>query len=225
MKTNKTKRAGRSKRRSLKRKQRGGVKKKLDDDSVVEADVIRQNKVIGDGKRTYTDGSVYEGPFDGLNPHGQGKMTMSDGHVYVGWFSGGVINGRGVMTDPKGNAIECEFITLLKNGIEFALAYGPGTGRYKNGTVYEGEFIEGKFNGHGTLTMTDGSVFEGNFRNGVVDGVGRLTHADGTFEEGNFRHINGELVHLDIPDVVVLQPPWSRKRYEVERAIAEKASA
>lgn len=203
----------------------------LDDDSVVEGD-IRKNKVHGPGKRTFADGSVYEGPFDGFNPHGQGKLTMSDGHVYVGQFSEGGINGRGVMTDPKGNVTECEFITVPdEHGMEFALAYGPGTCRYKNGTVYEGEFRKGKFNGHGTLTMTDGSVFEGNFRNGVVDGVGRLTHMDGTFEEGNFRHINGELVHLDMPSLELdleLNPgPWNPKlktRYKVERAIAERPS-
>ena len=87
-----------------------------------------------------------------------------------------------------------------------------------------GEFRNGQFTGPGTLTMTDGSVFEGEFRNGLADGLGRLTHADGTFEEGLFRHINDELVHLDIPDVVVLQPPWSRKRYDVERAIAHRPS-
>jgi hypothetical protein len=76
MKTNKTKRAGRSKRRTLKRKQRGGVKQTiiLNDGSVVEGN-IRKNKVKGLGKRTFADGSVYDGPFDGFIPHGQGKLN------------------------------------------------------------------------------------------------------------------------------------------------------
>jgi hypothetical protein len=234
MKTNKTKRAGRSKRRTLKRKQRGGVKETipLDEDSVVEGD-IRKNKVRGRGKRTFADGSVYEGHFDGFIPHGQGKLIMSDGRVYEGEFSEGGINGRGVMTDPKGNVIEGEFITVQdERGMEFALATGMGELTYAaTGTVYRGEFRNGKFNGHGTLTMTDGSVFEGDFQNGLADGVGRLTHADGTFEEGLFRHINGELVHLDMPSLELdleLNPgPWNPKlktRYNAERAIAERPS-
>jgi hypothetical protein len=150
---------------------------------------------------------------------------MSDGQVvYVGQFSRGGINGRGRMTDTDGNVTEGEFETV--QGV--ALAHGVGKLTYAaTGTVYEGLFINGMFNGPGTLTMTDGSVFEGNFRNGVVDGVGRLTHADGTFEEGLFRHINGELVHLDMP-LLELKPgtsdPTLENLYDVERAIAERAS-
>ena len=222
MKTNKTKRAGRSKRRTLKRKQRGGMRK-LIDGSVVEGE-IHKGKVKGPGKRTFADGSVYEGPFDGFIPHGQGKLTMSDRQVYVGQFSNGGINGRGRMTDTDGNVTEGEFITV--QGV--ALAHGVGKLTYAaTGTVYEGLFMNGMFNGPGTLTMTDGSVFEGHFRNGVVDGVGRLTHADGMMFEGLFRHINGELVHLDMP-LLELKPGTSdttlENLYDVERAIAERPS-
>ena len=229
MKTNKTKRAGRSKRRTLKRKQRGGEKKILSDGSVVEGD-IRNRKMRGPGKRTFKDGSVYEGTFDGPQfiPHGQGKLIMSDGHVYVGQFSDGGINGQGVMTDPKGNVTECTFNMVQdEHGMEFALANGMGTSRYANGTVYEGRFRNGMFNGHGTLTMTDGSVFEGEFQNGLADGPGSLTHADGTVEEGQFRHIAGQLVHLDMP-LLVLKPgtldPTLETLYDAERAIDERPS-
>ena len=221
MKTNKTKRAGRSKRRTLKRKQRGGMRK-LNDGSVVEGE-IHKGKVKGLGKRTFEDGSVYEGPFNGFTPHGRGKLT-TDRQVYVGQFSNGGINGRGRMTDAVGNVTEGEFKTF--QGV--ALAHGKGKLTYaETGTVYDGEFTHGMFNGPGTLTMTDRSVFKGNFRNGVVDGVGRLTHADGTFEEGLFRHINGELVHLDMPPLQ-LKPgtsdPTLENLYKAERAIAERAS-
>ena len=62
----KTRRAGRSKRRTLKRKHRGGVKETilLDDGSEFYGE-IRKGKVSGVGTRTFTDGSVYEGPLMG----------------------------------------------------------------------------------------------------------------------------------------------------------------
>jgi len=233
MKTNKTKRASRNgfKRRSLKRKQRGGKTRTLEDASIVEG-TIKHGKVIGRGTRTFTDGSVYEGHFDGFIPHGKGKLTLSYGYVYEGQFSGGGMK-RGVMTDPNGNVTKCDFIMVQnEHGILVALANGMGELTYAaTGTVYRGEFRNGMLNGHGTLTMTDGSVFEGEFQNGLADGLGRLTHADGTFEEGLFRHINGELVHLDMPSLELdleLNPgPWNPKlktRYNAERAIAERPS-
>ena len=247
MKTQTT-RANRTKRRTLKRKQRGVIETiLLDDGSVVHGD-IRKNKVKrvgtrtftdveevkGVGTRTFTDGSVYEGHFNGFILHGQGRLNMSDGRVYEGLFSKGDINGWGVMTDPKGNVSKCTFITVQdEHGRQLAMANGMGELTYAaTGTVYRGGFTNGKFNGPGTLTMTDGSVFEGEFRNGMADGFGRLTHADGTLEEGLFRHINGDLVHLDMPSLELdleLNPgPWNpklEKRYNVERAIAERASA
>jgi hypothetical protein len=231
----KTRRANRTKRRTLKRQQRGGVKQtiELDDDSVVHGE-IRKNKVKGVGTRTFKDGSVYEGHFNGFILHGQGRLKMIDGSVYEGTFSNGEINGQGVMTDPKGNVSKCTFITVQDEHGMQVMANGTGElTYYATKTVYRGGFTNGKFNGPGTLTMRDGSVFEGKFRNGMADGLGRLTHADGTFEEGLFRHINGDLVHLDMPSVEldpVLAPgPWHptelKKQYDFERAVAETASA
>ena len=73
----KPKRASRNgfKRRSLQRKQRGGKTRTLEDGRTSEMAV---------GTRTFTDGSVYKGHFDGFIPHGMGKLTMSYGYVYEG---------------------------------------------------------------------------------------------------------------------------------------------
>jgi hypothetical protein len=37
---------------------------------------------------------------------------------------------------------------------------------WANGTVYEGDFVNGMPHGKGRMTAADGSVFEGNFVNG-----------------------------------------------------------
>ncbi|XP_067858138.1 MORN repeat-containing protein 4 isoform X3 [Heptranchias perlo] len=44
---------------------------------------------------------------------------------------------------------------------------------------YEGEFVQGKFQGVGVFTRCDGMKFEGEFKNGRVEGYGLLTFPDG----------------------------------------------
>jgi len=237
----KTKRAGLSKRRTLKRQQRGGGGKKLTDGSVVSGEMnTKKTKIKGLGKRVFEDGSVYEGPFNRFIPHGQGKFTMADGRVYEGQFSNGGVNGRGVLTEPK-CVTKCTFNTVqvvTAEGVpqQFFFANGHGERTYAaTGTVYRGEFTNSNLNGSGTLTMTDGSEFRGDFKNDLA--TGRLTHADGTVEEGIFWYDEqtGNLVPMDYMNMPSLEldlelnpGPWNPRletRYAVERIIAEKASA
>uniref|UniRef100_A0A3Q2G9X5 MORN repeat-containing protein 4 n=1 Tax=Cyprinodon variegatus TaxID=28743 RepID=A0A3Q2G9X5_CYPVA len=44
---------------------------------------------------------------------------------------------------------------------------------------YEGEFVQGKFQGAGVFTRFDGMKFEGEFKGGCVNGHGLLTFVDG----------------------------------------------
>ncbi|KAK5606923.1 hypothetical protein CRENBAI_012858 [Crenichthys baileyi] len=44
---------------------------------------------------------------------------------------------------------------------------------------YEGEFVQGKFQGAGVFIRFDGMKFEGEFKGGCVDGHGLLTFVDG----------------------------------------------
>lgn len=195
----KTKRAS-HKRRSLKRKKRGGIKRTLDDGSVVEGD-FRNGKVNGVGTRTFKNGSVYKGTFDRrFIPHGMGELTNPDGSALTGEFREGSIS-YGVLTHPNGDIYEGQFGKVV-NGM--GIAHGRGTYRSSNDYVFEGEF-----------------------KDGMVNGPGRLTSSDGTFEEGQFRAIKGEIVNLDMPPLELSSPPWDPKlvkRYEVERKIAEMPS-
>uniref|UniRef100_A0A663MBR1 MORN repeat-containing protein 4 n=1 Tax=Athene cunicularia TaxID=194338 RepID=A0A663MBR1_ATHCN len=45
---------------------------------------------------------------------------------------------------------------------------------------YEGEFVQGKFNGVGVFTRCDNMTFEGEFKGGRVYGFGLLTFPDGS---------------------------------------------
>ncbi|MEE6486199.1 hypothetical protein FKM82_014538 [Ascaphus truei] len=45
---------------------------------------------------------------------------------------------------------------------------------------YEGEFVQGKFQGTGVFTRYDNMKFEGEFKSGRVEGYGLLTFSDGS---------------------------------------------
>ena len=57
----------------------------------------------------------------------------------------------------------------------------------KDGTKYEGDFVDGNFEGHGVLTYAkkQGS-FEGEFKGGKKHGHGKLTKPDGSVVEGEW---------------------------------------
>lgn len=42
---------------------------------------------------------------------------------------------------------------------------------------YEGEFVQGKFQGVGVFTRFDGMKFEGEFKSGSVDGYGKTSYS------------------------------------------------
>ena len=64
---------------------------------------------------------------------------------------------------------------------------------YDDGSIYEGEFEDGKVHGQGTYTWSDGTMYEGAFESGLPHGEGRLTWPSGATYEGNFTagRING----------------------------------
>ena len=49
---------------------------------------------------------------------------------------------------------------------------GFGTFKYKNGSIYVGEWWNNEMNGKGTLIWPDGSVYVGGFKNGLYNGKG-----------------------------------------------------
>jgi hypothetical protein len=50
--------------------------------------------------------------------------------------------------------------------------------------LYEGEFKDGKFHGHGKYTYADGDVYEGGYKHDFRHGHGKYTYADGEVYEG-----------------------------------------
>ena len=53
--------------------------------------------------------------------------------------------------------------------------------------IYEGEFDEGKITGYGRIIMPNQDVYEGNCVDGSYDGFGVLTLKDGTEKSGTWK--------------------------------------
>jgi len=86
-----------------------------------------------------------------------GKYIWEDGKYYIGQFKNNLPNGKGI-----------------KN--------------YKNGNIlYEGEFINGKFEGNGKIIWEDGEYYIGQLKNSLRNGKGADYYSNGNIKyEGDF---------------------------------------
>ena len=158
---------------------------------------------------TYRDGVVYKGFFKDYQREGEGKLYNAQGELlYEGSWAHGKTNGFGKRyylseTDQR-ETYEGE----LKDGV----FQGKGKLTWKNGTFYEGGFVNGKregygirtfkepleryegfwkedaFEGQGLLLRTNGKKTEGIWKASLLeDGEGYVTYKDGSVFEGTLR--------------------------------------
>ena len=106
--------------------------------------------------RATTAGHVFRGGCDAKGQrHGQGVERFPQGGVYKGEYRGNQRHGRGEL--------------LLHDGAH----------------RYVGQFVRGRFHGHGTLT-TPAATLEGQWRDGRLHGRGIITLREGSVFEGEF---------------------------------------
>lgn len=82
---------------------------------------------------------------------------------------------------PAGKAAEAPA------AVAYSAPAGDGRVRLPDGSVYEGPFRDGMFNGHGVLTYPAGARYEGEFRNGLFQGHGVYVSGDGDLYRGQFK--------------------------------------
>ena len=75
---------------------------------------------------------------------------------------------------------------------EFDHGTGRGTRTFKDGRIWEGEFVDWVLEGSGTKTFPGTMIMKGLFRGARLNGHGKITHLDGISSEGLFE--NDQLV-------------------------------
>lgn len=174
-----------------------GITEQMVSDALQAENQIRN----GYGRKTYSNGTVYEGEFQEGVADGRGTFYYTNGSVYQGDVKNGSFEGRGTLRYAGGTVYEGTFQNHQFHGrgcIRFAdgAAYEgdfqqgkrQGNGRYvfASGTVYEGEFRNGEPCGCGIYLFSNGDRYEGEVQNGKLHGRGCLTYADGTVRRGRF---------------------------------------
>ena len=133
------------------------------------------SKKNGKGFHLYPNGFMYKGEYlDDKKVDGVVVDSATGRDVYVGEWDSDNYNGSGVLRNPY------------------------------TGSIYEGEFVGGLFEGYGKLTWSTGDHYVGNFRQGRQDGRGTLVlqgkgEYDGYFcagtyhGRGSIRYASGDM--------------------------------
>ena len=149
------------------------------------AQCISGNCKSGTGTFRYSASSKYTGQFQNGLRHGKGKMTYSDGSVYEGPFNYG---------KKHGSAGTITYINGDKYVGQWASDYPNGKGKYffKTRERFEGNFVNGEFDGQGTMFYADGAYYTGAWKKSKKHGTGTLVNTNGDKKSGTWSQ--GKLV-------------------------------
>ncbi|MBU6340772.1 MAG: caspase family protein [Bacteroidetes bacterium] len=158
---------------------------------------FKNGEIHGVGVCYYTDNSKYSGEWKHRYPDGRGTKTYPDGTKRTGLW----IKGRPV--DENGNILE-DYIahkkeekqddgTNIQSGcLSGDCKTGLGVFAYPDGSKYEGNFIDGKYEGSGTFYFANGDKYVGDFKNNFPHGKGTRYLKNGDKETGEWS--NGEFL-------------------------------
>ncbi len=170
---------------------------------------IRDYRMNGKGKYTWSNEDCYEGDFVSDAFTGKGSLYYSDGSVYVGEFTDGMKNGKGVflwadcdtsdLSAYSYDAIMTASDSLtaltakeLPGGTWYVGGFSEnkksGKGVYHHGTedVYVGNFSDDLKNGKGKFFFSKGDIYDGEYKADVISGTGIYLWEGGDKYEGEF---------------------------------------
>ena len=147
-------------------------------------DILTQNIGKREGLKhediNYDNGDSYQGTINKNNKkEGYGTYKTKNGFKYKTVWKDDKITDYGIFIEPEGN--------YIKGHIEGNID-GEGIIRYFNGSMYEGQFKNWKYEGKGKITFKNGGSYEGDFYNNLIHGKGKYIYPDGKIYEGNFQN-------------------------------------
>jgi hypothetical protein len=134
---------------------------------------------------------------------GNCSLYNADAHdgdtvAWTGGCAGGFAEGLGTATFTSAGGKTQSFTGIFVHG---AVSDGHVVSRWGQGWSYDGEAVDGVFNGAGILTTEAADRFEGQWTNGKMNGFGILRRANGERYAGDWRDDKpnglGELRHAD----------------------------
>lgn len=155
-------------------------------------------KPHGRGKATYQSGRWYDGEWEQGVVTGHGSLKDKEGDLYEGEFQNNEKHGSGTMTFADGHVFFGEYShnemvkgkIIYKDGSSFegawvdGMKHGKGKLHIRDCSVYYGDFKAGAMHGKGTFKKEDGALYEGEFKNGLFHGIGKYTWPDGSTYRG-----------------------------------------
>lgn len=125
------------------------------------------------------DGNTYSGSLKYGQFDGNGTMSSTDNkYLYIGEWKDGLKNGVGQLVTEK--------IKYSGKFINDQFSGSKGILCDEKGNIYEGDFLNGKYEGYGHYQMINGDSYIGEFKNGLFEGKGQLTDKKGNVFNGNF---------------------------------------
>ncbi len=154
------------------------------------------NQANGKGEYTFVNGDKYRGEFVNGDFDGFGIYLYEDGSKYVGYWKDNMKNGDGKFVDSNGKTtegiwkkdqlVEVTFVSKEEKKVEIEYqpeskypncnivpcVSGLGTYTYKDGSVWKGNFLNGKPLGYGTCDYVNGNRYVGSWKNNLPQGEG-----------------------------------------------------
>ena len=124
------------------------------------------------------DGATYIGTLNKGLYEGFGTLSSLDNkYLYSGEWKEGLKQGKGQLITEK---------IKYSGKFENDTFNGKGILCDEKGNIYEGDFVNGKFEGYGRYKMTNGDNYIGEFKNGYFEGKGQITDKKGNVFSGDF---------------------------------------
>jgi hypothetical protein len=147
-----------------------------------------KGRMFGNGKATYSNGSIYTGDFYDDMCHGLGKLKTNN-FLYIGTFLYNIIdeNGKYIWNDG----------TTYSGEIKSKKLHGKGILHTQQGHSYDGQWDNNYAHGKGIFYHKNGDRFEGNWTFGVRNGYGTYIWANNNKMEAfwSFGRKYGRSIH------------------------------